>query len=66
MHIETMLTINSQDIHSDFRTTVYRLATLPLKQTYANAAICLHVNLIATNHAQTSWIKMTFIGCNEA
>ena len=66
MHIETVLTINSQDIHSDFHTTVYRLATLPLKQTYANAAICLHVNLIATNHAQTSWIKRTFIGCNEA
>ena len=48
MHIETVLTINSQDIHSDFHTTVYRLSTLPLKQTYANAAICLHVNLIST------------------
>ena len=48
MHIEIVLTINSQDIHSDFHTTVYRLATLPLKQTYANAAICLHVNLVST------------------
>ena len=66
MHIETVLTINSQDIHSDFHTSVYRLATLPLKQTYANAAICLHVNLISTDHAQTSWIKRTFIGCNGA
>ena len=61
MHIETVLTINSQDIHSDFHTSVYWLATLPLKQTYANAAICLHVNLISTNHAQTSQIKRTFI-----
>ena len=61
MHIETVLTINSQDIHSDFHTSVYRLVTLPLKQIYANAAICLHVNLISTNHTQTSWIKRTFI-----
>ena len=61
MHIETVLTINSQDILSDFHTSVYRLATLPLKQTYANAAICLHVNLTSTDHAQTSWIKRTFI-----
>ena len=48
MQIEIVLTINSQDIHSDFHASVYRLATLPLKQTYANAAICLHVNLIST------------------
>ena len=48
MHIEIVPTINSQDILSDFHTSVYRLATLPLKQTYANAAICLHVNLIST------------------
>ena len=66
MHIETVLTINSQEIHSDFHTSVYRLATLPLKQTYANAAIYLHVNLISTKSAKTSWIKRTFIGCNGA
>jgi hypothetical protein len=52
MQVKTVLTINSQDIHSDFHTSVYRLATLPLKQTYANVAICLHVNLVSTNHAQ--------------
>ena len=32
----------------NFHTSVYRLATLPLKQTYANAAICLQVNLVST------------------